>query len=441
MNKEQKDPRSADIDRPPSRLGRLLLALRETVGLRGMAPTADPVFRKLYAQSKPERLSRSMAAEWTQMVAGIQISEKQIQRVETGDRRTHETAQIRGLLRSYGLGVDEVEAVIEDPELNRISGNPHLIADWRLRGLALYEFGPLINEALKVGDRCSTWLEVEKAGNCGYSPDEVTLLVSEGEINPPEAFRRIADEAFRQNDIKKKAGIRGWSDNPTLCLASVVDDLAADEEERRSITCRFVQSKYRYNVVAKQEGGAGFRARALQDATWPLKPVPFLSSGVGICINVICDDGKTLVVGRRGNDETFRKGEYDIAVVEGIRPTSNVVDGRIDIVGVAKRALIEELGLHKVAPNGDIDQIIEQLRIFELGCDLEYYQWNFLSYAKVNLNFKQIYTGWQKAKDRKENQTITQIEFTKEAVLDFVTNQHIWSSGVACAVRTFDYYT
>lgn len=193
-------------------------------------------------------------------------------------------------------------------------------------------------------------------------------------------------------------------------------------------------------MVAKQEGGAAFRAKALQEATWPLKPVDYLASGVGICINLICNEGRSMVVGRRGNDETFRKGEYDIAVVEGIRPTSNIINGRIDIVGVAKRALIEELGLDRVAPNEDLDAVIERLCIFELGCDLEYYQWNFLAFAKVNLTFDEIYSGWQKAMDRKENQTILAIDFNNSSVLDFISTQRIWSSGAACALRTFDYY-
>ena len=220
MNDEAKDPRSADIDRPPSRLGRLLLALRETVGRRGMAPGADPEFRKLCAETKPERLSRSMAAEWALKIAGIQVSEKQIQRVETGERRTHEIAQLRGLLRSYGLGVDEIEAVVGDPELNRTGGNPHLIADWRLRGLAVYEFGPLINEALKIGDRCSTWLEVEKAGSGGYG------LVDAGsprrrarrEPEPRICRRRHRDHGPRHRGQRRHLQRRARRASPAVAL-------------------------------------------------------------------------------------------------------------------------------------------------------------------------------------------------------------------------------
>lgn len=207
MKIETQDTRKGSIDVPPSRLGRLLQTLRETVGQRGMSPHAEPSFRKKVAETKLKGLglSRLQAADWALEIGGIDISERQIQRVETGERRSHDSDQLRGLLRAYGLSKEEVDAVVADPELNsKGGGNPHLISEWKLRGLAVYEFGPLITEALKIGDRCSTWIEVEKAGWGGYQTNEISLIVEEGEIKPDAKFRKIADDAFLQNEAKKE---------------------------------------------------------------------------------------------------------------------------------------------------------------------------------------------------------------------------------------------
>ena len=82
---------------------------------------------------------------------------------------------------------------------------------------------------------------------------------------------------------------------------------------------------------------------------------------------------------------------------------------------------------------------MEKLCIFELGCDLEYYQWNFLAFAVVDASFDEIFQAWLKAKDRKESQTLRRCDYNKDAVLDLVQRVPFWSSGMACALRTFDY--
>ncbi len=386
-------------------------------------------------------MSRMEASKWVKKVTGIDISADGIRRIEAGQKRAPSELILKALLRSYGLSEDDVENVLLDPNLNANPGaNPHLIQKWRHRNLALGEFGPLIRDAYRLGDHTTTWIESEKSGEGGFRAGEVSIFGDDEEVIPPDLFVKRANDVSIQNEERKKNGIRGWSDNRTFCLASVVSTLSNDAEERNLIALTMKQSWYRYNVIAKQEAGADFRWQELQDATHPIKPVPYLASGVGICLNVICDDGKSIVLGQRSDHETFRKGEYDVAVVEGIRPQGDMEEGKVDVMTVARRALSEELGLDSKTIGVDIEQVIKRLVVFEFGCDLEFYQWNFIGFAEVDLDFDTIYSAWQKAKDRKENQTIRAHPFDKEQLESTFTQYPIWSSGIACAMRTFDYY-
>jgi hypothetical protein len=431
--------RGRPIKRPPSRLGRLLIALRESVGHRARNPDAHPKFLENVSKYKPDGLSRREAFGWIQEL-GESVSEEEIRRLETGRRTSPSPKVLRVLLTVYGLSAPEIDAIINDPNLNNLSGaNPHLLTTWRMRDLAVGEFGPLIRNALRVGEHASAWIEVEKAGEQGFIRDEITIKVSQNEVVPPPNFVKRANDAKAQNEKRMQNGIRGWTDNATLCLRAVTSELGSDIDERNKITLHMDRSWYRYNVAAKQEIGAEYRWHALQGASVPMKPVPFLASGVGVCINIICDDGRSIVIGHRSNDETFRKGEFDIAVVEGIRPSGDVVGDRIDIGTVIRRGLAEELGLDRAVRGLTMADHIKRTVIFEFGCDLEFYQWNFLAFAEVNLDFDTLYTGWQKAKDRKENQTLRKIPCDEKSVVKFLSEHAVWSSGIACALRSFDY--
>ncbi|MCK1385984.1 helix-turn-helix domain-containing protein [Bradyrhizobium sp. 21] len=436
----------------------MLVALRESVGRRVLNLEADPRFREEAQKLGKLGLTRAEVPDWVLKVTGYQLNTDHLRNVETSRSRNPSPALIKALLTAYGLSVHEVRAVLDDPNLNAVSGaNPHLIAGWRMRNLAIGEFGPAIGDALRVGDQVSTWLEVEKAASGGFMPGEINVVVEASEVAPPDDFKNLANQALAQNEQKKADGVRGWTDNPTFCLLSakgmpgvsrdepdfavrsIVTDLGKDVEERPHLTLRLQHSWYRYNVIAKQAAGAGHRWRTLQEATIPLKPVAFLASGIGVCVNVICDDAKSIVIGQRSFDETFRKGEYDIAVVEGIRPGAEGA-GSTTIHDAAYRALSEELGVNRSILKRPLEDIIKRLVIFEFGCDLEFYQFNFLAFAEVDLDFDTLYGAWQKAKDRKENQTLHKVSFDEGSVKRFIAERPIWSSGAACALRTFDYF-
>src|SRR5690348_17188775 len=129
MSRQREDRRGRSIKMPPTRLGRLLIALRESVGRRALAPDADKNFLAKVRRHKPERLTRKQAADWVRDIAGYGVTEKDIGRVETGARVTHMGGALKALLTTYGLSPVEVQKVLDDPNLNSLGGaNPHLLA-------------------------------------------------------------------------------------------------------------------------------------------------------------------------------------------------------------------------------------------------------------------------------------------------------------------------
>lgn len=436
---------------PPSAFGRFLAAMRAHAYDRICSdPSKSELKREVYEEGK-RRLTRKDLCTILQVTGYSKdgLSEDLIRNYETG--RTDPPDDIKMLLLDLlQLTSEEQQSLINDHGLFASSNatgltNPHLVPNFRSRILLTGEYGPLIDSALPIADMLSTWVEVEKSSSGGFEQDEVSADVIDIDISNYckhprfKAFQSLSQQALRENQARIASGVRGWSNNSTLALDSVVHTMKDDDEERNQIALRFVRSQYMYNVVAKGEQGAAYRWQALQDAQFPPQPLNFLASGVGICINTICDGGKSIVVGQRSMQETFRKGERDIAVVEGIRPTSDVEDGAIDMRQVCYRALNEELGLDKISPGKSAVDFIKRLSIFEFGVDLKFYQWNFLSFVNLDLSFEDIESAWRKAKDRRENQRLSKIPLDRDGVEAFIQNNAFWSAGAACAMRTFDY--
>jgi hypothetical protein len=443
--------------RPPSEIGRFVQAARSIAWQR---LREDPSKKDLASQFRPlrgDRLTREGLASLASYLSypegnGDEISSEDIRDLETGSappnpKKLHEI--LRGLL----LTDLEIKAVMDDPEFTTATnnsglGNTHFLPSEGRRILAVGIYGPQIDKCFSVGDFGTTWSTVEAADSGGFSPDEVNISVLDDNIattknpaiSPPPSFKRLASEASRLNATRQRRGDDDcWTDNETLCLDSISSQLKDDREERNSITLRMYRSMYRFNYVAKSEQATEFRWKALQEAKDEIEPVNFLASGVGVCVNLLCDGGKSMVYGCRSNKETFRKGELDVAVVEGIRAKSDLRGNSISIHEVCLRGLDEEMGLNKLEVGKSAKDYIDRLCVFELGVDLTYYQWNFLAFATTNLSFEKISKAWPNAKSRKENARIGRVPFNRENVESFVTHNRIWSCGAACAIKTFEY--
>ena len=95
-----------------------------------------------------------------------------------------------------------------------------------------------------------------------------------------------------------------------------------------------------------------------------------LPNGLGICLTVTTTDGR-MVFARRSSSSGLRPGEHDVAVVEGVLPSRDVVRGRLDVHGAARRAFCEE-----VCEIDADESIVPQ--ILGLIFDKAFNQWNLV---------------------------------------------------------------
>lgn len=435
------------LARPPKPFGRFVAAMR--IHARTRAQRISEPFRKALAHM-PRELRREDVAELAglaQHEAGerqddVPVTPEDIANLEKG-RSNLSYEKNYWLLRGLLFNANEAREILTNDNFIRgvdasAIGNGHLIPA-KFADLFIGEYGPAIsNNTFRVGDEfLTTWLEVDKASEGGFKPQELHLIITEDIVSAPPAFEKLVDRLESDWQQRRSAGKHVPFNNPTLALDAVISD--KDDQERNLLTLRFKTSKYSRNAVAKGPHGSNFRWHALQELTYPPRPTPFLASGVGVAICVFCDGGQSVVIGQRSHLENFRQEEFDIAVVEGIRPNADVNErNEIDLFGVLDRALDEELGTGNLERlfGRTLAEVVTKKAIFEFGCDLKYYQWNFLAAVTLDLGFDEVLRLWQSAKDRRENQRLIAIENNSENVLNFVRENNIWSCGVACLLRS-----
>lgn len=311
--------------------------------------------------------------------------------------------------------------------------------------LLLGEYGPIIHQAMRFsfGNRWfkTVWITTESGTKGRFEPSELFLKIDDRAVKVPPKMAEEASKLAAQWEEQRRSGAHVASNNSTLSLSSLTSTAADEEAERSTLVAHFARSFYANNAVAKGPLGAVERWQELQKLEYPPEPAEHLASGVGVAICVFCDGGKKIVLGQRSLRETFRKGEFDIAVVEGIRPTANVSPDRlIDLYGVLYRALDEELGTDRCQQEfgRPLKDLILDAAIFEVGLDMKFYQWNFLAYVVTSLKFHEVEQLWHRAKDRKENQRLTSIPATRDDAARFLIEHNIWSCGCACMLHSLE---
>lgn len=244
----------------------------------------------------------------------------------------------------------------------------------------------------------------------------------------PKDFKVIRDNVVAENTRKLRRGENGFADNETVAFTRLALNMAEDDEESSILDMEFRRSRYANNKTAKDKEGSSVRAAALKNFTYDDQPIPFLSSGVGLALLLFTDNGKNVILTQRSRYETFRSLEFDVSVVEGIKPSDDSINGAIDFYAAASRGFKEEL-------NVDIEK--KDINLFSFGVDLEYYQWNMLGCAITNLTSEEVINLWHGAKDRKESADVFSLDADPESVLSFCTENKIWSSGIAAIYYSF----
>jgi len=320
--------------------------------------------------------------------------------------------------------------------------NPNIIHTHD-RELLVGSYGDLAYQRMYTvsSDYIAPWVNCAIADQGGFREDEIFFRIDKKrKLKLPPELDEVATQKKREWAEARAANRKAPFNGPTLALESYFVDSTEDENsgERNIIRLDLIQSEYANNVAAKNSPEA-------EQMKWEhlnkygslaeFPPLPFLASGIGVAINVFCEGGKEVILGQRSNLETFRPMEFDVAVVEGIRPDFNhygeTEDAKfINVHEAILRGLEEELGLRN---NSDA---FSDVSIFEFGCDLKFYQWNFLASVTLDMTFEEVERRWQRAKSRRENNFITSIEAIEEKALEFVTRNPMWACGVACLLES-----
>ncbi len=385
------------------------------------------------------------------------FSENDLSSFENGRSSLKASDKLFWILRGLGFTREKAERILflygHNPVRRVHEGRPEnqnlLCTDDRFLQIANY--GSLVHEDLyfvykdreQEREYETPWVTCAIADRGGFQENEIFFRVDNTqEVDLPASLRKASEKRQKEWAEARKANRRAPHNGPTLALADYFVDSTEPEGsgERNVLRLNLLKSVYANNVAAKSSPEAEELKWEHLKNTWShteFQPVPYLASGVGIAINVFCDGGERIVLGQRSNLEAFRPSEFDIAVVEGIRPDFNVYDeseeaSYIDVHGALWRGLQEELGL----TDEDREMSVKDLTIFEFGCDLKFYQWNFMASVTLDLSFDEILLRWKRAKSRRENNFLTSIPANREEAIKFVRQNQMWACGVACLLES-----
>lgn len=439
---------------PPHPLGRLVAAARYAALRDPIGPEIPQSVRNHLADVKQNYLTRIDAAIIADCIAESGTSNIKRVTITADDIASAELKKYEGddeklywIFRGCLIPHEDALELLNNPGLKfgsaNIAGrNAHLILGDVRRRYAAAEFGSLAHATLSIEKFWTTWVDVVTAGTGGFREDELQLhLLSKPKILKPTdtQFNSLAVDIAREWE-RRNSDI---SDNPTIAIKKIFEKNKPDADERPILNIEFVRSSYRFNSAAKGPRGAQFRWEQLCSQEDPKDVLTHLTSGVGVAVNIVCARDNSIVIGQRQN-VNFRRDEFDVAVVEGIRPTANVNRlGRIDLSGVVRRALDEEIGLKysQIALKREPGTLIKDLRVVGFGVDLRYYQYNFLCNVILDAEFSDVSAMWAYATDRKENKKLHSWPAVLKDVIQRMKTNDIWSSGVACLIRTSDYWS
>ncbi len=351
--------------------------------------------------------------------------------------------EAKEIMKDGSLAGDQVLGLVENPHIFHIG---QLFAASANFGPSVFQKTATVNSAHRT-----SWVTCARADFPGYRDEEIVFAVDTSQtVIPPPDIDKEANKLEASWEKMRMGGGRPPHNGVTAALQQYRQDSTnhTPGEERNILLLDLVRSKYSYNVTAKNSlVGETRKWRSLIEASEKeeLEPVDYLASGIGIASCLFCEDDQKIVVGQRSNLEAFRSGEFDVAMVEGIRPDMNVSSqvnniSYVDVQKAMTRGYEEELGadLCEVKFGKSLAEVTNFRSIFEFGCDLEFYQWNFMAAISVNLKFSEIEELWRDSKHRRENQRLETIDANIDAVRSFVLENKVWSCGAACLLKSVE---
>jgi hypothetical protein len=260
--------------------------------------------------------------------------------------------------------------------------------------------------------------------------EKIKCLSSDKFIDMPAEFVPIQTE-----EISKVAADPKRFDGTQFALLNVHEYRRDDRED--SIDIDFGLNKYSgYQAITANPKGIFRKYDYLKRWSITDAPIPFLSQGVGIHAAVVTNDQKLIFVIRamRGG-VGVRSGELDIGVVEGLSKhldqNKTIESGHFDLKNVFIRSAAEEFGIQA--------EDIAEIRLFGLGYDLQYTQWNFTGRITLNISASEVIENRfpKYAKTKNEFESVFSIPAELNIVLDYIYDKTIWSSGIAVIDHVF----
>ncbi|TFD97075.1 hypothetical protein [Jeotgalibacillus sp. R-1-5s-1] len=269
-------------------------------------------------------------------------------------------------------------------------------------------------------------------GQVAYEPESVRTFYDDSFVELPDELNQIRTRIEQTEIAKQDEGLKHLYNTHQVTLVNAVHS-NVDFIERGFPILHFKKSDY-YSYQATvasldqpiASDGTTIRQKYIDTIKDYQEPSPFLSQGVGIVLTVVTSDEKIVISHRK--DTGIRPHEMDVSVVEAIDPDkdytydpNNRQKKSIDLYSAAKRGLYEELGL-------DVQK--DEITLLGYGLDLEYYQWNVIGTAHINLTYDEVLR--QKSSGihgMNELKKIEAVDLDPKKVAQLLKNNKLWSTA------------
>ncbi|MGW4159796.1 translation initiation factor 2 [Streptomyces sp. NPDC004788] len=255
----------------------------------------------------------------------------------------------------------------------------------------------------------------------------------------PEDVRRWRQEIEEEQRTRAVAGAdRRWN-HPRFAVETIAVT-RSDDVEDPIVEIRFSPTDYFTFLAAQQldsrrleEGdGAGFTLRehylAGRD---PVTVNGFLSSSFGANVAVVTGQDNRMLFSRRSATVGGNAGFWNSSANEGLSGKHDLKDGVPDLFGAARRALREELAVHR----SDACEV----ELLSLGMDLGHHQWAAFFLAVLpDLSEADLRDRWSRGVDDKwEHAEFRFVPAEPDAVLDFLLDPDNREQWTPCGPALF----
>ncbi|MFD8707187.1 translation initiation factor 2 [Kitasatospora sp. NPDC059648] len=254
----------------------------------------------------------------------------------------------------------------------------------------------------------------------------------------PDDVRRWRQEIEDEQRTRAVTGTdRRWN-HPRFAVETIAVT-RTDDVEDPIVELRFSPSDY-FTFLAAQQldrtleegGGAGFTLRRhYLEGRDPVTVNGFLSSSFGANVAVVTGKDNRMLFSRRSAVVGVNAGFWNSSANEGLSAKHDLKDGVPDVFGAARRALREELAVHR-------DDACD-LELLSLGMDIDRHQWAAFFLAVLpDLSEEDLRDRWSRGiDDRWEHTEFRFVPAEPDDVLDFLLDHRNRNEWTACGPALF----